>query len=700
MNAGPRLGTLLLLGTTALSGIAAWSGQQWMVQRHQPLTPDRSAAQLWTTYRWAIDPQQRREAALLMAAQTDSFDALQSQAWGTNPLGAVALELEAETATRRGDQGHARELWHDLLARFPHTAASASARRVLGGQNPALHQDLLKQQPSHPAALSVAASLVPNPTIGFQGAIHLARWGARWPGAFKRISQACNDTSSIAPATKDLPVLARGLASLGDGPGALKCLRRETPGNTAKQSSEPSTQLAIGQALLRGGHTEEGTELLLGLTRAYPQSSASIEATRLLSEPLQPSSEVLNAIPVSVQEGSGALAAARVRLASGEGAEEVLQRWPNDPDVWQLQWDLAREALLSENWDRAKTILTRNSSAQALPDPLESRRLYWLGWSEAQLGDQNRARTIWQLLTSQFPPGYYHWLASEALGDAKPLNLIEAATPTQSQVMSWAPLNSAQSLVNTLWRLGLKRQAWETWRSGIDPRTSQPKPEQLVEGRLRLAVGDSWMALDQLRWLSLRWRSASCRERIDLHQSQHPHLFEEALRPAANSQQLPLELLFAVSKQESRFASGVTSPAGAIGLMQLMPATARELAGAPLTEDEIREPKQNTALGAAYLRQLLQQWQEDPFLSIASYNAGPGAVGSWSTQDLNEAPALWVERIPYPETRYYTKKVLDNLFGYLGRDKIFCEPTLDGVGQQMTQTNTREHNERHQQHRR
>ena len=92
MNAGPRLGTLLLLGTTALSGFAAWGGQRLLVNGHQPLTPDQSAAQLWTPYRWAIDPQQRREAALLMAAQTGSFDALQSQAWGTNPLGAVALE--------------------------------------------------------------------------------------------------------------------------------------------------------------------------------------------------------------------------------------------------------------------------------------------------------------------------------------------------------------------------------------------------------------------------------------------------------------------------------------------------------------------------------------------------------------------------------------------------------------------------------
>ena len=618
-----------------------------------------------------------------MAAQTGSFDGLQSQAWGTNPLGAVVLEQAAETATRRGEQGDARELWHDLLTRFPHSAASASARRVLGNQDPALHQDLLKQQPSHPAALSVAASMDPNPDIGHQGAIHLARWGARWPGAFKRISQACNDNSSIAPKTTERQWLARGLASLGDGQGALQCLERQPSGSTPPSSSEPSTQLAIGQALLRGGHTKEGTELLLSLTRDHPQASASIEAARLLSEPLRPSKQVLDAIPVSVQKRSAAIATARVRLADGEGAEEVLQRWPDDPDAWQLQWDLAREALLSENWEKARSLLTREPSAQALPDPLETRRLYWLGWSESQLGDQNQARTIWQQLASQFPTGYYHWLATEALGDAKPLKLSGVA-PTQAQVVSWTPLNSSQSFVNTLWRLGLQRQAWETWRSGIDPSNPQSNPEQLVEGRLRLAVGDSWMALDQLRWLSLRWRSASCRERIDLQHSQHPRLFEDVLRPAAQAQQLPLELLFAVSKQESRFASGVTSTAGAIGLMQLMPATARELArelaGAQLTEDEIREPKQNAALGAAYLEQLLQHWQGDAFRSIASYNAGPGAVGSWSTQALDDAPALWVERIPYPETRYYTKKVLDNFFGYLGSDKIFCKPTLDGIG--------------------
>ena len=142
----------------------------------------------------------------------------------------------------------------------------------------------------------------PNPDIGHQGAIHLARWGARWPGAFKRISQACNDNSSMAPKTKERQWLARGLASLGDGQGALQCLERQPSGSTPPSSSEPSTQLAIGQALLRGGHTKEGTELLLSLTRDHPQASASIEAARLLSEPLRPSKQVLDAIPVSVQK--------------------------------------------------------------------------------------------------------------------------------------------------------------------------------------------------------------------------------------------------------------------------------------------------------------------------------------------------------------------------------------------------------------
>ncbi|WP_072061595.1 lytic transglycosylase domain-containing protein [Synechococcus sp. GFB01] len=124
------------------------------------------------------------------------------------------------------------------------------------------------------------------------------------------------------------------------------------------------------------------------------------------------------------------------------------------------------------------------------------------------------------------------------------------------------------------------------------------------------------------------------------------------------------DLLAAVAKQESRFTPGVRSAAGAVGLLQLMPETAAELAGRPLAAAELEDPERNAVLGAQYLRQLLLLWHGNPLLVAASYNAGPGAVASWISPLLNRAPELWVEAIPYPETRLYVKKVVGNLWSF------------------------------------
>ena len=87
--------------------------------------------------------------------------------------------------------------------------------------------------------------------------------------------------------------------------------------------------------------------------------------------------------------------------------------------------------------------------------------------------------------------------------------------------------------------------------------------------------------------------------------------------------------------------------------MQLLPSTATEMAGTPTNSLMLKDPANNIQLGARYLNQLLEQWNNDPFRSIASYNAGPGAVASWPQPMDGEEAALWVERIPYPETRLH-----------------------------------------------
>ena len=89
----------------------------------------------------------------------------------------------------------------------------------------------------------------------------------------------------------------------------------------------------------------------------------------------------------------------------------------------------------------------------------------------------------------------------------------------------------------------------------------------------------------------------------------------------------------------------------------------------PLLESE----RLNARLGARYLGQLLKQWEGNIVLAVASYNAGPGAASQWVTPALKNDPELWIERIPYPETRLYTKKVLGNLWAYLGSGPDRCD---------------------------
>lgn len=647
--------------------------QQGFLQRWQPLlTPETSDEELWQRYRWAINPEDRREAALLMVGRDDGDPIrrsrlLQGQGWGKAPLAAVALALSATTAEQRGDDSEAKQLWHDLLRRFPESSSSAWARQRLGTERPDLHQQLLRLQPAHPAALMAAARMEPDGIGRHRGAVHLARWGVAWPGAGVRLKDACRDSSNQGPRAEERQLLAQGLARLGEAGEAGGCLLDAAP--------EPATALAIGRTLLRGDRSQrrEGEQQLLTLSRDHPQAAESREAARLLSDPLLPNVAVLDAVPDSLATGSAAMAAGRVRLAQGTGAAKVIQRWPQDPAIWQLQWDLAREALLNGQWVQARRLLGLLKDA-ILPAPLEARRLFWLGFSADRSGDQAAAIGHWNQLIEQQPTGYYSWLAMRRLGDAAWPDL-NAISPDRAQdgAPGWTPLNSTDPLVNTLWRLDLEEEAWEQWRSGQDPEQPLPHREQLVEGRLRIAIGDLWTGLDRLWRLSLRWLMPDCDERQQLQRSQLPRLYSATFRRSAEEHRLNIDLLYAITKQESRFSPGVQSVVGATGLMQLMPATASELAGRPLLGEELYDPATNIDLGAAYLRQLLDRWNGHPLLAIASYNAGPGAVNAWRTAELDGDPELWVERIPYPETRYYTKRVMDNLLRYSAPNRNRCE---------------------------
>ena len=658
----------LLLALTCLGSGTALVGGRALLALLPPPDPNTASATLERLRRWSPDPERRREASLLLVARLPNDpqrerQLLRGQGWGPDPLAALVLKREALAAEALGDQPGAQRRWRQLLRRFPDTPAAADGLYALGRDQPALRQQLRQRFPGHPAALAAATEAGPSAAAQLQAAVHLARYGVRWPGAEARLRQACRPSAAPAhPSQRNQ--LARGLAQLGDADAALACLNGTAP--------NPDTQLALAQAQLSGSSAQQAQALqrLLQLARSAPATAQASAAVALLSEQPGPNGlRALAQLPAALQNTAPVQARRALEAPGTAPVLAVLTRWPHAPTSWELQWQRARQALLQRRWREARTLLAA-PIARDLPVGLAGRQRFWLGFSQWQLGQRAEALGTWSALLRRHPEGYYGWRVAVRLGRGD-VSLDPQRSPALPQPR-WQPLASGDPALERLWRLDQPLEAWEHWRTRRTRPPAEPR-ELVLEGRLRRAVGDHWIGLGQLEQASLRLPAAQhCSLAQQLQRSLHTPSFRSELAQAAQAAKLPATLLAAVAKQESRFSPGVSSSAGAVGLLQLMPDTAAELADAPLTPEALRDPARNAALGARYLQQLHRLWQGRPLLMVASYNAGPGAVAGWVSPQVQAEPELWVEAIPYPETRLYVKKVLGNLWDFQQRPQPGC----------------------------
>jgi soluble lytic murein transglycosylase len=142
----------------------------------------------------------------------------------------------------------------------------------------------------------------------------------------------------------------------------------------------------------------------------------------------------------------------------------------------------------------------------------------------------------------------------------------------------------------------------------------------------------------------------------------YPLDYEDTIRAAAAANGLPAWLVAGIIRQESAFDPRATSPVGASGLMQLMPATAREMAGrldASYPADGLYDPEFSIALGSAYLAQLIKMFDGNVELALAGYNGGPNRIRRmWN--EAGPTPELddFVENMDLDESRDYVKRIL------------------------------------------
>ena len=279
---------------------------------------------------------------------------------------------------------------------------------------------------------------------------------------------------------------------------------------------------------------------------------------------------------------------------------------------------------------------------------------YWLARANEQMGDRGAARSIYRALAAG--EDYYALLARDRLASGAGLGRFEGREYRGGPVPS---LDSGASLLSD----PAGRRAAALLRFG-ERRYAQAELERAVarmwEDRARLAAWapalSAWGFPDLTLRIGVRLGAAGER-------SAYPAGFAAAIDNEARAHGLDAALVLALIRQESLFDTGAVSPAGARGLMQVMPETGRALAetgGWPeFATEQLDVPAVSLHFGAGYLDARLRQFEGFWPAVLASYNAGPEAVSVW--WDFPERaidPELWVDRIPYRETRDYVKKVL------------------------------------------
>jgi soluble lytic murein transglycosylase len=167
----------------------------------------------------------------------------------------------------------------------------------------------------------------------------------------------------------------------------------------------------------------------------------------------------------------------------------------------------------------------------------------------------------------------------------------------------------------------------------------------------------------QWQWHSKAIASLGRAQYWDDVELRFPLAFADAINDAAQANQLDSPLLFALARQESAFDASATSPAGARGLMQLMPATAKSTARKykiPYRrKTELYDPETNIAIASRYYSELLKRFDGSRILASAAYNAGPTRVAQWLNKSDGTLPFdIWMEVIPYKETRAYVRNIL------------------------------------------
>ena len=301
-----------------------------------------------------------------------------------------------------------------------------------------------------------------------------------------------------------------------------------------------------------------------------------------------------------------------------------------------IQWRLT-SLLQLQDWEKITYELT--SLPHHYKDALQWK--FWYGRAMIETGKKESGETVLQQVSTQ--RHYYGFLAASYLKVAVNLQDEPLVITADERAAVLKPLAAKRAFeLFYLKRYIEARREWNYWLSSLSDR------QKLVASKIA----------NEEKWFDRAIFTLSKVGYLNDVNLRFPSAFESTINSQADKNKINASWAFAIARRESSFMPDANSPVGAKGLMQIMPGTAKQLAKKTVSTHYLLNANNNITLGTKYLRELLQQNKGNHVLATASYNAGPYRVKKW-VKKVDDLPAdIWIEMIPYKETREYVKSVL------------------------------------------
>ena len=247
---------------------------------------------------------------------------------------------------------------------------------------------------------------------------------------------------------------------------------------------------------------------------------------------------------------------------------------------------------------------------------------------------------------------YYGYLAADRV--AQPYNLNVRPSPLDAAAQTALSKMAGMIRAHELFDCDLSDEAASEWNAALDGADNGLKVQAAL-------LASRW------GWFAQSIATLAQTGEFDDVTLRYPRPFSDVVSRAAKIAQLPQDWILAVMRQESLFRKDAVSRADARGLMQMVPSTALGVAHrwhlpSP-GRDDLFDPAIAVPLGAAHLRELLDRYGEQLTLSLAAYDAGPAAVARWLPRQPMNAD-VWIENIPYNETRGYVQHIAEHIVAY------------------------------------